>query len=144
VQAEPGLAAEALLVVLRWLHGVAAIIFLGWSTVLWLDGPPRGDSSIARQRFKEVIELSLLVFLATGAILTFDRLSRGAGGIYAGLLVLKVVCGVVAYQFAFRWRRMGLPVRAMDGRLVLIFGATTVFLAAVLKGVYDSGVGSAV
>jgi hypothetical protein len=143
VQAEPGLAAEALLVVLRWLHGVAAIIFLGWSGVLWLDGPPRGDSTLARQRFKEVIELSLLVFLATGAILTFDRLSRGAGGVYAGVLALKVACGVLAYQFAFRWRRVGLPVGALDGRLVLIFGAATVFLAAVLKGVYDSGVGSA-
>jgi hypothetical protein len=48
----------------------------------------------------------------------------------------------VVYQYAFRWRRVGLPVRALDGRIVLIFGATTVFLAAVLKGVFDSGVGS--
>ena len=88
--AAPGLA-EALLVVLRWLHGIAAIVFLGWSAVLWLDGPPRGDQSAARQRFKEITELTLLVFLATGAVLTFDRLSRGAGGVYAGVLALKVV-----------------------------------------------------
>jgi hypothetical protein len=141
VPAAPGLA-EALLVVLRWLHGVAAIVFLGWSAVLWLDGPPRGDPSAARQRFKEVTELTLLVFLATGAVLTVDRLSLGAGGVYAGVLALKVVCGVVAYQFAFRWRRVGLPVGALDGRIVLIFGAAAVFLAAVLKGVFDSGVRS--
>ena len=134
--------AEALLVVLRWLHGLAAIVFLGWSAVLWLDGPPRGDESLARQRFKEVSELTLLVFLATGAVLTFDRLSLGAGGVYAGVLALKVICGVVAYQYAFRWRRVGLPVGGLDGRLVLIFGAATVFLAAVLKGVFDSGVRS--
>ena len=134
--------AEALLVVLRWLHGVAAIIFLGWSLVLWLDGPPRADASAARLRFKEVIELTLLVFLATGAVLSFDRLSRGAGGVYAGVLALKVVCGVVAYQYAFRWRRVGLPVGSLDGRIVLISGAVTVLLAAVLKGVYDSGVHS--
>ena len=140
--AAPGLA-EALLVVLRWLHGVAAVAFLGWSAVLWLDGPPRGDVSAARQRFKEVTELTLLVFLATGAILTFDRLSLGAGGVYAVVLALKVVCSVVAYQFAFRWRRVGLPVGALDGRIVLIFGAAAVFLAAVLKGVFDSGVRSA-
>ena len=139
--AAPGLA-EALLVVLRWLHGVAAVAFLGWSAVLWLDGPPRGDVSAARQRFKEVTELTLLVFLATGAILTFDRLSLGAGGVYAVVLALKVVCSVVAYQFAFRWRRVGLPVGALDGRIVLIFGAAAVFLAAVLKGVFDSGVRS--
>jgi hypothetical protein len=141
VPAAPWLA-EALLVVLRWLHGIATIAFLGWSLVVWLDGPPRGDSTAARQRFKEVIELTLLMFLATGAVLTFDRLSRGAGGVYAGLLALKVVCAVVAYQYAFRWRRVGLPVGSLDGRIVLIFGAATVLLAAILKGVFDSGVRS--
>jgi hypothetical protein len=141
VPAAPWLA-EALLVVLRWLHSVAAIIFLGWSLVLWLDGPSRADASAARVRFKEVIELTLLVFLATGAVLSFDRLSRGAGGVYAGLLALKVVCGVVAYQYAFRWRRVGLPVGSLDGRIVVIFGAATVLLAAILKGVSDSGVRS--
>jgi len=141
VPAAPWLA-EALLVVLRWLHSVAAIIFLGWSLVLWLDGAPRGDPSAARQRFKEVIELTLVVFLATGAILSFDRLSRGAGSVYAVLLALKVACGVVAYQYAFRWRRVGLPVGSLDGRLVLISGVATVLLAAALKGVFDSGLHS--
>ena len=132
--------AEILLVVLRCLHALASIAFLGWSAVLWLDGPPRGELAATRQRFKEVIELSLLLFLATGAVLTFDRLSRGAGAPYAVVLALKVACAVVAYQFAFRWRRVGLPVGGMDGRIVLIFGATAVLLAAVLKGVFDSGV----
>jgi hypothetical protein len=122
---------------------MAAIVFLGWSAVLWLDGPPRGDQTTARQRFKEITELTLLVFLATGAVLTFDRLSRGAGGVYAALLALKVVCSVVAYQYAFRWRRVGLPVGALDGRIVLIFGAASVLLAAVLKGVFDGGIRSA-
>jgi uncharacterized membrane protein len=143
VPVQPDLA-EWILVVLRWLHALASIVFLGWSAVLWLDGPPLGESGAARQRFKEVTELSLLVFLASGAVLSFDRLSHGAGGLYAGVLALKVACAVVAYQFAFRWRRVGLPVRGLDGRLVLIFGAVTVFLAAVLKGVFESGVSSSI
>jgi hypothetical protein len=134
--------AEVLLVVLRWLHALASIAFLGWSAVLWLDGPPGGAPSVARQRFKEVTELTLLVFLASGAVLTFDRLSRGAGGFYAAVLAVKVACAVVAYQFAFRWRRVGLPVGGVDGRIVLIFGIAAVLLAAVLKGVFDSGVSS--
>jgi hypothetical protein len=142
VPAAPGLA-EALLVLLRWLHALAAILFLGWSAVLWLDGPPQGDSTLARSRFKEITELTLLVFLATGAVLTFDRLSLGAGSVYAGVLVLKVLCGAVAYQYAFRWRRVGLPVGGLDGRIVLIFGAAAVFLAAVLKGVFESGIRTA-
>jgi hypothetical protein len=135
--------AEALLVVLRWLHALAAIAFLGWSAVLWLDGPPLGESGKARQRFKEIVELTLVVFLATGAVLSFDRLSRGAGGLYAAVLALKVVCAAIAYQYAFRWRRVGLPVGGLDGRIVLLFGAGTVLLAAVLKGVFDSGVRNA-
>ena len=141
--AAPGLA-EVILVVLRWLHGLAAVAFLGWSAVLWLDGPPRGDLTAARQRFKEVTELSLLVLLATGAVLTFERFSQtqGAGALYAGILALKVVCAAVAYQFAFRWRRVGLPVGGLDGRIVLLFGAATVLLAAVLKGVFESGLSS--
>jgi hypothetical protein len=141
VLAPPELA-EPLLVILRWLHALAAIVFLGWSAVLWLDGAPRGDSSAARARFKEVIELSLIVFLASGVILSVDRLSRGAGGVYATLLALKILFSVLTYQFAFRWRRAGLPIRGLDGRILLIFGAGTVLLAAVLKGVSDSGVGS--
>jgi hypothetical protein len=136
--------AEGLLVVLRWLHAAASIVFLGWSAVLWLDGPPRGDPSAARQRFKEITELTLVVFLATGAVLTFDRLSRGAGGLYAAVLAVKVACAAVAYQFAFRWRRVGLPVGGLDGRILLIFGAATVLLAAVLKGVFESGVSSSI
>src|SRR5215216_1521746 len=123
---------------------MAAIVFLGWSVILWLDGPPRADAFAARQRFKEVTELSMLVFLATGVVLTFERLSNGAGSGYALVLALKVGCAVVAYQYAFRWRRIGLPVGALDGRMVLISGAATVLLAAVLKGVFESGIRSGI
>ena len=136
--AAPGLA-EAVLVVLRWLHALAAVAFLGWSGVLWVDGAGSSSPSAASQRFKEVTEVTLLLFLATGAILTFDRLSHGAGGAYAVILVLKVACGAVAYQYAFRWRRRGLSLRASDGTVVMVFGALAVLLAAVLKGVFESG-----
>jgi uncharacterized membrane protein len=138
----PPAAAEALLVLLRWLHALAAIVFLGYSLVVWVDGPPLDDLVLARRRYKELVELTLVVFLATGAVLSFDRLSRGAGAAYAAALALKIVCAAVAYQYAFRWRRVGLPVRALDGRIVLLAGAATVLLAAVLKGVTDGGVSS--
>lgn len=133
------LAAETLLVVLRWLHALAAVGFLGWILVYLLDGPPQGQNPSASRRFKEVTEVTLVLFLATGAVLTFDRLSQGAGTLYAALLALKVVFGVIAYQFAFRWRRAGLRALALDGRLAFAFGAAAVLLAAVLKGVFESG-----
>ncbi len=133
-------AAYALLVLLRWLHAVAAIAFLGWAAVYLMDGLPQQQNVLAGRRFKEVTEITLLVFLATGAVLTFDRLSKGAGSVYAAVLAVKVLLAVLAYQFAFRWRRAGLSAISPDGRLVLVFGAGAVLLAAVLKGVFDSGV----
>jgi uncharacterized membrane protein len=138
----PPAPAEAILVLLRWLHALAAIVFLGYSCVVWLDGPPGGDPTLARRRYKELVELTLVVFLATGAVLSFDRLSRGAGALYAAVLALKILCAAISYQYAFRWRRMGLPVGVLDGRIVIVAGLATVLLAAVLKGVTDSGVSS--
>jgi hypothetical protein len=138
VPAAPGLA-EALLVLLRWLHALATVAFLGWSAVIWLDGAPRGDPRAASTRYQEVTEITLLVFLATGAILSFDRLSHGAGSLYAGVLAAKVLCAVVAYQYAFRWRRGNLLTRGRDGRIALAAGSGAALLAAVLKGLFDSG-----
>jgi hypothetical protein len=96
-------------------------------------------SSSAGARFKEVTELTLLVFLATGAVLSFDRLSNGAGAVYAVVLVAKVVCSVAAYQFAFRWRRAGGAAFDGNGRLVLILGGAAVLLAAVLTEIFEYG-----
>jgi hypothetical protein len=56
------------------------------------------------------------------------------------VLALKVLMAVLTYQFAFRWRRVGLPKRGSDGRILLIFGGAAVLLSAVLKGVFDSGI----
>lgn len=134
----PGLA-EALLVLLRWLHGLATIALLGWVFVfLVIERRPDGGTALAA-RFKEITDTTMLVFLATGAVLSFDRLSRGAGTWYAMLLALKILLAVGAYQYAFRWRRDGMPQSGWDGRLILILGAGAVLLAAVLKEVFERG-----
>ncbi len=133
------LVADALLILLRWLHALAAVAFLGWVLVLLMEGAPQVQNVRGAHRFKEVTEITLVVFLASGAILSFDRLSHGAGNLYAALLALKILGSVGAYQFAFRWRRAGLPSASLDGRIVLILGAGTVLLAAMLKGVFESG-----
>jgi hypothetical protein len=127
-------AADALLVIFRWLHGLAAVAFLGWACVLFVT-----PGSSAGARFKEVTELTLLVFLASGALLSFDRLSSGAGAVYAVVLGVKVVCSVAAYQFAFRWRRAHLRAFDANGRLVLLLGGAAVLLAAALTEIFDYG-----
>ena len=135
-------AADILLVLLRWLHSLAAVAFLGWILVYLLDPVYHGKSAVGSSRFKEVTEVTLVIFLATGAVLTFDRLSRGAGTTYAQVLALKVFLGVCAYQLAFRWRRGGLQPISRDGRLAFVFGSGAVLLAAILKGVFESGIRS--
>jgi uncharacterized membrane protein len=133
-------AAEALLVLIRWLHGLAAVAFVGTAFGLYLGGSSADPR--ASRRFKDVVEVTLLVFLATGAVLAFDRLSHEPGPVYAVLLVLKLAASVAAYQCAFRWRRRGLRAASAEGRLVLGFGAAAVLLAAALLEVFERGLRS--
>ena len=135
----PGLA-ETLLVLFRWLHSLATIALFGWVFVLLMvERRTEGPDAVLAVRFKEIADTTMVVFLATGAILSFDRLSQGAGTWYAMLLALKILLAVGAYQYAFRWRRAGLPRTGLDGRLTLALGAGAVLLAAVLKEVFEGG-----
>ena len=132
-------AADALLALLRWLHSLAAVVFLGWTLVRLWGGLPAEMSGSAVVGYREVTELTLLVFLATGAVLTFDRLSHGAGTAYAVVLALKVLLAAVAYQLAFRWRRGGLQVPSWDGRIVALALSGAILLAAVLMQMFERG-----
>lgn len=135
-------AADALLVLLRWLHTLATVALLGWTVIYLLEPVGSDGAAFRRQRFKEVVELSLLVFLASGAVLSFDRLSKGAGNAYGVILAAKLVLVAAAYQFAFVWRRSGLRSAARSGWLVVAFTSGAALFAAILKGVFDSGVRS--
>jgi uncharacterized membrane protein len=130
--------AEALLVILRWLHSLATVAFLGSALTLLLM-PAARDSSIVT-RFKEIADVTLVVFLATGAVLAVDRLSQGAGTVYGFTLLAKVVLSLGAYQLALRWRRSGLLAISRDGRGLILCGAGVILLAAVLKGIFESGI----
>jgi hypothetical protein len=133
-------AADGLLVLIRWLHGLAAVAFLGTALGLYLNGSSAEPR--AGRRFKDIVEVTLLVFLATGAVLAFERLSHEPGPVYAVLLVLKLAASVAAYQCAFQWRRRGLRAASTEGRLVLGFGAAAVLLAAALLEVFEHGLRS--
>jgi hypothetical protein len=132
-----GPAADVLLVLLRWVHSLATVAFLGVIVALVLNPTLRDEGS--KDRFKELSDITLIVFLVTGAILSVDRLSQGAGWVYGGTLALKIALSLLAYQFAFKWRRAGLPADAREARLLIGSGAGVILLAAVLKGIFESG-----
>jgi hypothetical protein len=135
----PSWLSEALLVLLRWLHDLSAIAFLGFGLAYLLRREADTDTAARRARFKEVMDLTFIGFLATGTILSVDRLSNDAGPLYAAILGAKIVVSAASYQFAFRWRRSGLAPLATDGKIAMALGAIVVLLGAVLIGVFEFG-----
>ena len=87
---------------------------------------------------REIVQTSLIVFLVSGALLTFERLSHGAAGsIYVWLLVVKVALAVVMFQVGFRFRgaRGGRRLRGL--RWMGGLGVAIILLAAILKWLYE-------
>jgi hypothetical protein len=135
--------ADALLVVLRWLHTLAAVGLLGWMLVGVLQ-PALVQSGVADvgRRFKDVTGVTLVVFLATGAVLSFDRLSRGAGELYAATLAFKLLLAIATYRYATLWRHTGMRHDSRAVRWSLAAGTGAILLAALLKVLFERGVRS--
>jgi putative copper export protein len=138
-------ATDLLLVGMRWLHTVAAVAWIG-SVVFELlalgpafsgAAPPEAQTRIDAA-MREIVQSSLVVFLLSGAILTFERLSYNVvGTAYVSVLGLKIVLAVAMVQIAFRSRRSNPARRTTGSRWVLALGITILFLAALLKSIFE-------
>jgi putative copper export protein len=141
-------AGDALLVLIRWLHGLAAVAWIGSIMYELLVIPGNladqlPSSAIDRMRAArtEIAQASLFTFLATGAVLTFDRLSQtGADTAYVGTLALKIALSIAMFQVAFRARdAVGNPrVQALRGLAGL--GGVILLLAALLKTLFERAI----
>ena len=137
--------ADGLIVAMRWLHSAAAIVWIGAAIFelfvllpLFNGSPPEGVRDTVDGAMREIVQTSLVVFLVSGAILTFERLSRGAAGtVYVSLLGLKIVLAIAMYQVAFRFRRASGRRRVLGLRWVSSLGLVIVLLAAGLKWIYE-------
>jgi uncharacterized membrane protein len=141
---------EPLLVAIRWAHAAAAVLLLGASAFQVFVLEPALASSdgghplrkAAELGLKEIVDLTLVVFVLSGALLTFERLSSGAAGpTYAALLGLKVVLSLALYRWAFALRR-GAGWGGREGRIVVGLGFVVLLLATVLKSLYEGGLRS--
>ena len=157
---------EALIVLMRWAHGLAAIAWLGGGAYATLILGPRlreaaaeGEEAraiVARvgaaagREFGRWVNAAIVVFIVSGVLLTFDRLAnRGATIEYGIVLALKI--GLALWMFGIAQglgrRRKRRPaagrtaaIRQFLGspRLLLWLGAITVLLAAILKAIYEA------
>lgn len=140
-------ATDLLLVGMRWLHTTAAVIWIGGVLFELLalrpafgDHVPTAVQGQLDSTTKEIVQSSLVAFLITGALLTFDRLSHGAAaGSYVALLGLKMLLSVAMFQVAFRVRRATGPRRTVGLQWIAGLGLAILFLAALLKSIYERG-----
>jgi len=137
---------EVLLIGIRWLHSMAAIVWIGAAFVylgVMMIGPAQGGTLLktADAGYKELTDLVLPVFLLSGAVLTFDRVARGAATpLYVGTLVVKIGLAAAMFHLAYRARRSGLSTSPVTVRVLVGLGTVVVLLAAVLKSVYETGI----
>ncbi len=104
--------ADIILLIIRWLHAVAAVAWVGGGIFYWIVlGPALRSSQISRSvarfagpEFGQLVSLARGVLLITGAILAFDRLTdQTATAAYVSVLVIKIVLG--GWMFGVVWAR---------------------------------------
>lgn len=157
--AAPVSAGTLLIVLMRWAHALAAIVWLGGGVYASMVLRPRLQALQAsdaerlqvdiRRDFARFVNGAMAVFVVSGVLLTFDRLSgRGATPAYAIVLAFKVALAVWMFAITQRLQRRGLGSvrrgriasfwwRVSSPRTLLWLGAAVVLLAALLKALYE-------
>lgn len=141
-------------VAVRFLHLAGAVVWIGGSVFyLAAIGPAAKSLSedvrrTIERRFRDLVQLSIVTLLLTGALMTFDRLQLQPGSGYVITLGIKVVLAVwmfvLAQDLARRGRRrlierrLDPADRSSGGRraptwLILALGAAVLLLSDVLK-----------
>ena len=106
---------DVFLLVVRWLHLASAAAWVGGSLFYLLVLRPalrrsadssRGVSLAAATEFRALVDTSIFVLLATGIILTFNRLTPGVVGVpYAVTLGVKIILSLWMFLLARGRRR---------------------------------------
>lgn len=156
-------ALDIFLLVVRWLHVLSAAAWVGGSIFYLVvlrpairrnPDTPRGLTRVAGAEFKTLVDACIIVLVATGAVLAFERLTEDAvGPSYAIVLAVKVVLSLWMFlqvraqrrrsEFleAFgpaekpRATRLSRALRAVSGYNALVYLGIVVLLLSDLLGV---------
>ena len=159
--------ADWFLLLIRWLHGLAAAAWIGGSIFFLvvlspiLRGAKHGAllSRVASQEFRHLVDTAIWVLLVTGVILAINRLtSAHANNTYGVILGLKMVLAM--WMFYLVWFRQKRQIKAIveesqhstsplfqmkkavfsATNLILILGAGILLLSDVLRDVIEHSV----
>jgi putative copper export protein len=140
------LALDAFRVAIRWLHLLAAVAWVGGS--LFYLFVLQGAAAEVGRRFRDLVQLSIITLLVTGAVLTFDRLQLEPGPNYVVTLGLKIALAIwmflLAQDLASRGRRRLIerrlggidatpPAVRTPSWLILALGLVVLLLSDVLR-----------
>ena len=164
--------ADIFLLVIRWLHVISAVLWVGGSLFYLLVLRPilkktdQGDSAFSRTlalEFRGLVDTCIFVLILTGGILTFDRLTSEVVEVpYVVILAAKITLGLWMFYLALSRRRTGRftdPPRTSDPgikvspwrkfarglsgyNLIAILGILVFLLADLLKVVFENALAS--
>jgi uncharacterized membrane protein len=130
---------EALIVLIRWIHAMAAVLWIGAAfAILGIHASlPAADAPLTEsvnRVYRDLTDVAIPIFLLTGALLTFERFSRGVpGSAYIGLLAAKLVLAFGMFHLGYSLRRSSLSYARDKVRAICVAGAGVVLLATILK-----------
>ena len=151
---------EVLFVVIRWMHSIAAVAWVGGGIFyLFILKPSIEKSESSKnyaigQDFRALVVTAMGILIITGAILTFDRLTSGFVGVpYIVVLSIKVFTAFyMFYLVRFLRTEMytGKPDHVEPGyrrwtswvssaTSVVILGVIVFLLADVLSALFENG-----
>lgn len=155
------MAADYFLLVIRWMHAVAAVAWVGGALFYWFALRPalRGEAEgsgvgqRAGREFGQVVLLAMWVLAVTGGILAVQRLSEASGGVaYASVLAVKVALAAWMFSLALsrvsrrrgadapRRGRLGVAMNALGHvNTTAALGLVVIFLSAILRFLVEEG-----
>lgn len=139
-----------MLVALRLAHSLAAVVWLGGGVYFLLalrpasreaDSTGQAIVAAAQRAFGEWAQVATIILLATGVVLTFERLSVGRGGlVYAGLLAAKIISALWAFALVrTRVRSRRRRNQRSSTELIVILGVVAFTLGVALATIYGRG-----
>ncbi len=143
-------------VLLRLAHAIAAALWLGGGAYYVLalrpalrsvDPEARAVGQAAQAEFGEWASVATIILIATGVVMTFDKLTNGRGTtVYVILLGVKIVAAVAAFWLtgtfvqSARKRRPKRSTLLNRSWVVLTLGTLAFVIGVVLSVLYPTGI----